>query len=127
MVYARHIAAAQRMIQAYGGLVTYRASIFSGPVDADKPWREKTDASADHSVRAAFFPFETMTQYTKRMQEGTQGGEQAVLIAAADLAVTPNAGDLIQRDGETTWWKVLGVDTLNVNGEAILHTIKVGT
>lgn len=126
MTYERQIATAQRLLKQKGGPAVYTSTTTGIAFSSDKPWRDTTNVVTRFDVQAAFIPYATQGHPQISEQDRTLKAAQQVYIAAADLPdVTPKSGDIIERAAESFKWRVTTVDTLNVNGEAILHTIGV--
>ncbi len=127
MVYERFIATAERLLKRYGGPTKFIPNNAKLATDTSKPWRRKvTPPSVNDFLTAAFLPLESVVRPGSTLTSGAQAGSQAVLIAAAELAISPKAGDTLQRKGSDILWKVDATDTINVNGdEPIIHILRV--
>lgn len=122
MTYQRQIATVKRLIAEKGGLCTYVSKTTGSSLDSSKPWRETNNGDLEvPNIRAVFIP----AKKGRTEQDRVQSGVNEVYIAAASLPdVSPKPGDAIIRANETTQWRVTTVDTLNVNGELIVHIIQ---
>lgn len=121
MTYERQIATAKRLLEKFGGPCTYTVNTVGAPTDSAKPWRDTNNSATQYTnVRMTFVP----AKPSLREQDRTPIASNTVYIAAASLAgVTPKVGDAITRNSDSSTWRVNTVDTLNLNGEMIMHII----
>lgn len=113
------IATAARLVQKNGQDMTFVRFTNAAPADPTMPWR--VDAVTEDTT--AFKG--VMLDYPPDFVESwsLQRGDKIILIAGADLAVTPTEQDHI-RLGDAEY-SIEHLKTIAPNGELILHTLQV--
>lgn len=102
--YARLRATADRLIQQFGGAVTFKRIETSGtawnPVGAE----------------AQFTAFAAVVDYNVTEIDGSlvQAGDRRALVSAVDLDIEPKPGDHLERGSER--WRVVRVSRIDVDG-----------
>lgn len=126
----KFIALAQRLIAKNGQDTILRLYTDAPEADADKPWRTGAPASSDTTVKAVFLNFGDLGRAGERYMDATdiQIGDKLVLIAGGVLASPPALRDRLYREGGgpgDPGFGILKVETLDPNGQAVLHKLHV--
>lgn len=126
----KFIALAQRLIAKNGQDTILRRYVDAPAADPDKPWRTGSPASADTTVKAVFLNYGDLGRSGERYMEGleVQVGDKLVLIAGGDLAEAPALRDRLYRSGggeDDPGFAILNVQTLDPNGQQVLHSLQV--
>ena len=121
----RQIRSVERLIKKYGQVVTLNSTSSVTP-DPLKPW-EQTDTSVSTDVPMVFLSpsVSGAALLGKEFMEYVRGSELKVSEIRAYMAatsVTPKVSDIVVRDGKEM--KIRAIDTLNPNGQTILHTLE---
>lgn len=114
------IALVGRLLLRNGESVTIRRPVDGAPPDSSKPWEPGATTNDDHAASAVFLDQEFARQAGLTLQEG----QQMAFVDAGGLGtfVPSPATDLVIRaSGEK--WSVARVDTLDPNGQRILHVL----
>jgi hypothetical protein len=126
-VYDSQIETARRLIAAKGGPCTL--VVTTSAVDPAKPWDTRpVDTEQSTPCTGVFLRFKT-GEYGTTFANGDviQQADRKVLVAAKDLAFSPKLKGYLVRNlpsGDENW-AVVGIDTLDPNGEKILYTLQV--
>lgn len=128
--YDKAVATATRLIAKFGGPAVLRRYADAPLPDADKPWRRGSPTPADTSVNAVFLNFGDMGRAGEQYMPGTviEEGDKLVLISGGDLAEPPHLRDRLYRDGagaDDEGWSIVQVQTLDPNGQQVLHQLQV--
>lgn len=125
--YDKSIALATRLITKFGGPAVLRRFTDASLADPDKPWRRSKPSSSDIAVQAVFLNVgDTGERYTPGTE--VQTGDKLVLISGGGLAEPPRLKDRVYRDGagsDDEGWSILDVQTLDPNGQQVLHQLQV--
>lgn len=124
------IALAAELILENGEQSTYRRRVEPTPPDPTKPWKVGTDTAADTdtTVSAVWLDEEAVRRFGSTLIPGTVLTEkqQLVLVPGSALGTLVPSGStdsLIRANGEK--WSLEKINTLNPNGQIILHTFVV--
>lgn len=126
----KFIALAQRLI-AKNGQETILRRFSDAPVpDPDKPWRTGSAEPDDITVNAVFLNFGDLGRAGERYMPDTQvqRGDKLVLIAGGDLSATPELRDRLYREGggpEDEGFSIVNIQTIDPNGQRVLHQLQV--
>ncbi len=124
------IRTAQRLIAKNGQETILRRFSDAPAPDADKPWRTGTPSSADETITAVFLNFGDLGRAGERYMPDSdiQTGDKLVMIAGASLSAAPELRDRIYRDGggeDDEGFGIVKVQTLDPNGQQVLHQLQV--
>lgn len=124
-VFDRQIRSVTRLISKYGQTVTLKSTSSVTP-NPTKPW-EQTDTSTETQVPMVFLSpsVSGAALLGKEFMEYIKGSELKVSEIRAYMAptsVAPKVSDIVVRDGKEM--KIRAIDTLNPNGQTILHTLE---
>ena len=128
--YDSAIATATRLIAKFGGPAVLRRFTDAALEDPDKPWRRSKPSTNDTPIQAAFLNFGDMGRAGEQYMPGTdiQTGDKLVFISGGTLAETPRLRDRLYRDGagpDDEGWSIVQVQTLDPNGQLVLHQLQV--
>lgn len=126
----KFIALAQRLIAKNGQDTILRVFGDAPEADGDKPWRTGAPSSSDVTVKAVFLNFADLGRAAERYMTGTdiQTGDKLVLIAGGDLAEAPALRDRLYREGggaSDPGFGIVAIETLDPNGQKVLHKLQV--
>lgn len=124
------IRTAQRLIAKNGQDTILRRFSDAPAPDPDKPWRTGSTESDDVTVRAVFLNFGDLGRAGERYMPDTQvqTGDKLVLIAGGDLTTPPELRDRLYREGggpEDEGFTIVNIQTLDPNGQQVLHQLQV--
>lgn len=128
--YDKAIAAASRLIKKFGKPVLLRRYQDAVLPDEERPWRRDRPAGTDEVVNAVFLNFGDLGRAGEQYLPGSviEKGDKLVLLPGGDLEKPPALRDRLYRDGggpEDGGWAVVRVQTLDPNGQQVLHQLQV--
>ena len=91
------------------------------PVDATKPWIPGAPTDAQVPVKAVWLNQSVLRQDSSILPEG----HMSVIVAHSGLTITPDPATdrIVRASGEA--WTIVTVETLNPNGQQIIHELTV--
>ena len=112
------IALADRLITKNGETVTIRRRVDGAPPDPAKPWEPGAPTESNQTTAMVFLDAEVARQLGILLKEGQQLG-----LAPAVGTFIPDASTdiVIRASGEK--WTIKKVETLNPNGQLIMHAL----
>lgn len=121
---------ATRLIKKNGQECVLRRFDDGATADGDKPWRRDQPNSSDVTIEAVFLNFGDLGRAGERYMPDTEilTGDKLVLISGAALPDAPDLRDRIYRDGggeDDDGWGIVKVQTLDPNGQQVLHQLQV--
>lgn len=121
---------ATRLIKKNGQATIVRQFDDGATADPDKPWRRDKPDHTDITVDAVFLNFGDLGRAGERYMPDAeiQTGDKLVLIPGAALADPPGLRDRLYRDGGgegDDGWGIVKVQTLDPNGQLVLHQLQV--
>lgn len=124
------IRTAQRLIAKNGQDTILRRFSDAPAPDPDKPWRTGSTEPDDVTVRAVFLNFGDLGRAGERYMPDTQvqTGDKLVLIAGGDLTAAPELRDRLYREGggpDDEGFTIVNIQTLDPNGQQVLHQLQV--
>lgn len=128
--YDKSIALATRLITKFGAPAVLRRFTDASLADPDKPWRRSKPSNTDIPVQAVFLNFGDMGRAGEQYMAGTdiQTGDKLVFIPGEGLSEAPRLRDRLYRDGadpDDEGWAIVQVQTLDPNGQQVLHQLQV--
>jgi len=128
--YDKSIALATRLIAKFGAPAVLRRFTDAALADPDKPWRRSKPSDNDIPVSAVFLNFGDMGRAGEQYMSGTdiQTGDKLVIIPGEGLSEAPRLRDRLYRDGagpDDEGWAIVQVQTLDPNGQQVLHQLQV--
>lgn len=113
---------ADELLTDFGETATIRRRVDGTPADADKPWEPGAPSYTEKPAAAVFLDHMMARSAGILLQEG----QQAVFVPASDLGTfvpDPTVDALVRASGER--WTIVKVETLNPNGQLIMHVLTV--
>jgi hypothetical protein len=129
MVYEAQAATALRLLAKFGEVSTIERKT---ETPSATPWRPAAAAVDSFAVSAAWLGISysspiSWTGATEYREDGgmVSAGDETVLVAASGLDMTPDpvTDSIIRASGQR--YAIVRVESLNVNGEAILYILRV--
>jgi len=128
--YDSAILLATRLIAKFGAPSVLRRFQDAELADTAKPWRRGEPSTNDIPLNAVFLNFGDMGQAGEQYMPGTniQTGDKLVFISGGELAGAPQLRDRLYRDGaddDDEGWSIVQVQTIDPNGQQVLHQLQV--
>lgn len=114
---------AQRLILRNGVSATLRRYTQT-VADSSKPWRSGATVTADYSAPMVFLPvqdFEGANNHYKDSDGRTHQADIKILVAAADLTVTPTLKDKVINGSDS--WTLVKIKRVAPNNQQIIFVM----
>lgn len=116
------IEVAVSMLDEFGQTAIFRSK--ANPISTNgMDWRPTNQDPNDITVKMAFLPRRRQTQETQYIINGSDLPTGMTTVLVAPMSVLPTTKDVIIRDGIEL--RIESINTINVNGQIILHKMVV--